>query len=153
MKHRLLITTSLFFFLVNLNYAQSEDSHNSIYTQKIKRVVNAVDIGDFNTESGFIDVLKTACERNKCSTLETQTIQSIGQQMVFCRVTHLKAHGIDNPSATTLCNSKQAMYGCDSLATPLFRKMCYTGNNYNLKVWQQKESKYKSRMPASVPKK
>ncbi len=128
-----------------------QDSHNSIYTPKIKRIVNAMNIGEFSTDTEYFAMLKTACDRNKCSSLETQTIQSVGQQIVFCQIKHLKAHGIENPDATSICKSSQAMLGCDTLATSLLRKMCYTGNQYSLKTWQEKElrNKARNRMPAS----
>lgn len=126
------------------------DHHNSIYTMKIKRIVNAIDLGNFPTEEKYLGMLKTACERNSCSAIEKQTVQSVGQQIVNCQIKHLKSHNIENSDATTICQSKQAMLGCDSLATSLLRKMCYTGNRYSLSVWKQKEKKtYKNRMPAS----
>ena len=128
------------------------DSHNTIYTAKIKRVVNAVNIGDFTTDSQYYSMLKTACERNKCTNLEKQTIQSVGKQLVACQIKHLKSHGIENPDATNICGAKQAIFGCDSLASPLLRKMCYSGNKYSLNTLQQKERKIKSRAPASTSK-
>ena len=131
--------------------AELKDHHSTIYTSKIKRIVNALNVGNFSTEKDFINQLIIACETNKCSTLETQTIQSVGQQIALCHIRHLKAHNIENSDATNLCNSQQVMLGCDTLATPLMRKMCYTGNKYSLKIWQEKELKIKSRkrMPAS----
>lgn len=145
--------TPLFVFLISTSLTYANESHDSIYTQKIKRIVNAIDLGDLNLESDLIARLKTSCERNQCSPLEIQTIQNVGQQLILCRVKHLKAHGIINQSAITLCNSKQVILGCDTLATPLFRKMCYSGNNYSLSLWKQKEAKFKSRRPASEPEK
>lgn len=129
--------------------SHSHKSHNTIYTKKIKRIVNAVNIGDFSKESDYMKMLQTACQRNKCNGIETQTIRSVGHQIVHCKITHLKAHGIENPDAVSICNSKNAMIGCDSLSTPLLRKMCYTGNNYSLQVLRQKETKMQRRMPAS----
>lgn len=126
-----------------------KDSHSTIYTEKIKRVVNAIDIGNFTTDKSYLKMLATACKRNQCSPLETQTIQSVGEQIIHCKIKHLKAHGIENPDANSICESTQAMYGCDSLPSQILRKMCYTGNNYSLSVWKQKERKFKSRMPAS----
>ncbi len=127
------------------------DSHNSIYTEKIKRIVNAVNIGDFSTDNDYFSMLQTACERNKCSVQESKTIQSVGQQIVYCQIKHLKAHAIENSDATYICQSKQAILGCDSLSTSLLRKMCYTGNRYSLKTWQEMELRIgsKKRMPAS----
>lgn len=128
-----------------------KDSHNSIYTPKIKRIVNAINIGDYKTEDQYFDMLQTACNRNQCSPMEKQTIKSVGEQIVFCQVKHLKAHGIDNPDATNICQSQQAMLGCDTLATSLLRKMCYTGNKYSLRTWQEKELRFNRnrRLPAS----
>jgi hypothetical protein len=127
----------------------SHKQHNTIYTKKIKRIVNAVNVGDFSKESEYMEMLQTACQRNRCNNIETQTIRSVGHQIVHCKITHLEAHGIKNPDAISICNSKNAMIGCDTLATPLLRKMCYTGNSYSLRVLRQKEAQMKSRMPAS----
>ena len=126
------------------------DSHSSIYTTKVKRIVNAINIGDYTTDSEYYKMLSVACKRNQCSSLEKQTIRAVGKQIVLCKITHLKAHGIENPDATNICESKQAMFGCDSLANPLFRKMCYAGNNYSLNILKTKELKMKKRSPASA---
>lgn len=125
------------------------DSHTSIYTTKLIRIVNAMNVGNFETESSYRDMLKTACKRNQCNSQEKQTIQMMAREIVHCRVEHLKSHGIENSDATNICTSKQAMLGCDSLATPLLRKMCYTGNGYNVQVLRMKEAKLKKRLPAS----
>lgn len=151
MKKTLLMTTIIFVLTSSFaNDSQKiEDTHNSIYTMKIKRIVNAINLGNFSTDKKYFDVLEVACERNKCSDLEKQTILSVGQQLVNCQVKHLKSHQIENADANSICESKQAIFGCDSLSTSLLRRMCYTGNNYDLALWETKEKKLKSRLPAS----
>ncbi len=134
--------------------SEIKDSHSTIYTAKIIRIVNALNVGEFDSDDQYFKMLNTACKRNKCTSLETQTVQSVGQQIVYCQIKHLKSHGIENSDATALCESKQAIFGCDSLPKPLLRKMCYTGNKYSLKTWQEKEIRLRSkkRMPASLSK-
>lgn len=127
-----------------------KDEHSTIYTKKVMRIVNALNVGDYKTQNEYVDMLSTACKRNQCSSAEVQGVQIVGQEIVLCRLKHLKAHGISNPDANAICGTSQAKLACDTIATPLLRKMCYTGNNYNLAELQKKESKMKNRMPASL---
>jgi hypothetical protein len=126
-----------------------EDSHTTIYTENIIRIVNALDVGSFQTEKDYFKMLITACERNNCSTLEKQNIQLVGEQIINCQIKHLKSHKIANTDAKNICESKQALLGCDTLVTPLLRKMCYTGNQYDLNALIEKEKRMKNRLPAS----
>lgn len=128
----------------------TEKHHQSIYTAKVKRIVKAINIGDHSTEMEYLDMLALSCQRNKCDSTETETVQMVGKQIINCQISHLKSHQVENQDATNICISKNAMLGCDSLATPLLRKMCYTGNNYSLKTYDQKEKKIKNRLPASI---
>lgn len=118
-------------------------------TGKIQRIVNAVDMVGFSTEEEFSKMLATACENNSCSAVEAKEIQTVGNKIILCKMDQLKAEGIVNKDAKIICESQQAMFGCDSLPNSLLRKMCYSGNSYSLKTWKDKESKMKSRAPAS----
>ncbi len=130
-------------------YADQSDAHNTIYTKKIKRIINAINVGDFLSEEEYLKMLQTACKRNACNSVEKETVIDVGQQIIHCKIEHLKVHGIENADAISICNSTNAMIGCDSLATPLLRKMCYTGNNYSLQVLKNKEYRLLNRVPAS----
>lgn len=134
----------------SIDESPTADRHSTIYTAKLVAIVNALNVGSFNTETAYQRQLSTACQRNQCSSLEKQTIKSIGQQIVHCKLKHLKSHKIVNSDANVICGSEQAMLGCDSLATPLLRKMCYTGNRYSLKALKLKERNMKKRLPAST---
>ncbi len=125
-------------------------NHTTIYTAKIKTLVKAINIGQFENEKDYQEMLKVACERNKCNSAEMEAIKIIGREFVHCQLSHLKSHGVQNSDAVNICESKQAIFACDSLATPLLRKMCYHSNNYSLQVLQEKESKMNNRSPASV---
>ena len=151
MKQITLITALLFasFSLSAQSGKEIKDSHSTIYTQKVKRIVNAINVGDYENQKDYAQMLKTACQRNNCSAAEKQGIKIIGEEIVHCRLTHLKAHGIDNSDARALCDNKQSALGCDTLANSLLRKMCYTGNKYSLSELQRKEANLKKRAPAS----
>ncbi len=149
MKNALLFSITIFVSSLGFTKDSINDKHTSIYTDKLVRIVNAMNLGRFDSEDQYFSMLKTACQRNQCSPLEHETITNIGQQIVGCQIKHLKAHGIINQDATSICESKQAIFGCDSLATSLLRKMCYSGNNYSMKVWRTKEMKLQRRLPAS----
>ena len=127
-----------------------QDEHSTIYTTKVKRIVNALNVGDYETQKSYMDMLATACKRNSCTAPENKGIEIVGKEIVMCRLKHLKAHGIVNSDAVAICENPQAQFACDSIATPLLRKMCYTGNNYSLAELQRREKKMKNRMPASV---
>ncbi len=128
---------------------KSTDQHSTIYTKKIKTLVKAINIGQFKTEEDYQNMLTVACERNQCSSGEREAIKIIGQEFVQCRLTHLKSHGVFNSDAINICDSKQAIFACDSLQTPLLRKMCYHSNKYSIQVLKEKESKIQKRQPAS----
>jgi hypothetical protein len=152
MKKSLVFLSLLFASSQLFGKSAQTNGQPTIYTEKVKRIANAISVGIFNNDDEFYAMLKTACERNNCSLTERQTLQNVGQQMVFCHINHLKAHGIVNSDATYLCESKQSILGCDTLATPLLRKMCYTGNQYSIKTFQEKEIRLRSkrRTPASI---
>jgi hypothetical protein len=152
MKNSMALTT-LLFVMASAQAFGFQDEHSSIYTKKIVQIVNAMNVGDFSTEQDFQSMLQTACERNQCNSTEKKSIQLLGQEVIHCKIKHLKSHGIQNADARSICESKQSMLGCDTLATPLLRKMCYTGNSYNTQVLKMKEVKMKNRQPASAPSK
>lgn len=129
---------------VSLSWAQTSD-----FTKKTKDIIKAVDIGSFETEKAYMDMLKTACDRSSCNTLETIKIQEAGKHIVLCNMPYLKSNGLKNEHAQSICDHKQPVFGCDSHSTPLLRKMCYSANNYSLSLWEQKEKKLHNRIPAS----
>jgi len=151
MKYSAIVLSFLLFSSTAIckNAKPVKDSHSSIYTKKLIQIVSAINVGEFSTERNYQAMLKTACERSRCNSQEKQTIQLMGQEITNCKIKHLKSHGIENSDARNICESKQALLGCDTLATPLLRKMCYTGNKYNLQVLKLKELKLKKRQPAS----
>ena len=133
----------------NTDQRSENDAHTTIYTAKLIAIVNALNVGQFDSEKAYQEQLKVACDRNRCTKLEQQTIQSIGHQIINCKLTHLKAHGIINSDANNLCQADQAILGCDSLPNSLLRKMCYTSNKYSLQTLKVKEQRLSKRRPAS----
>lgn len=127
-----------------------KDKHSTIYTTKVQRITSAINVGDFSSQDSYIKMLDTACQRNHCSPSELEGVRIVGEEIVLCRLTHLKAHGISNPDATSICETSQTQLACDTLATPLLRKMCYTGNNFSLADLIKKERQLKQRLPASA---
>ncbi|MEM7645927.1 MAG: hypothetical protein AAF203_03360 [Pseudomonadota bacterium] len=140
---------ALFLAFVFAQNVFANPPQKSIYTEKIKKIVNALPVGNFDTDKEYFDMLKVSCKRNNCSPLEQQGIKAIGHQVVHCKTKHLKTQNIENKDATSICETKLPMLGCDTLATPLLRKMCYTSNSYNLQVLKLKEFKIRKRLPAS----
>ncbi len=141
---------SLFVFSLTASAESTlKDSHATIYTQKVKRIVNALNVGDFQTQESYFEMLDTACDRNQCNPAEKEGIRIVGREIVFCRLKHLKAHGISNPDANSLCTTPQAQLGCNTLPSPLLRKMCYTGNKYKLSELMKVEIHLNKRLPAS----
>lgn len=124
-------------------------SANAGVTEKLQRIVGAVDLSAQPTEEAFLKMLETACENNSCSVDENKDLQRVGQKIVLCKTESLAAEGYNNKDISTMCASQQPMFACDSLPNALLRKMCYSGNNYSLQTWKDKESKMKSRTPAS----
>ncbi|MCJ8275846.1 MAG: hypothetical protein HRT44_12320 [Bdellovibrionales bacterium] len=127
------------------SFAQTPHS----FSQKTKDIVKAVDVGSFSTEKEYIKMLNTSCKRSQCSSLESIKIKEAGQNIVLCNMNYLKRNNLKNSDATNICNHKQPIFGCDSNATPLLRKMCYSANKYSLSLWKKKEFKIKKRFPAS----
>ncbi|MCB0378909.1 MAG: hypothetical protein KDD33_10485 [Bdellovibrionales bacterium] len=118
-------------------------------TAKVKSILQAVSIVNFQTERQYMDMLSTSCKNSKCNPSESAKLVELGRQLVACNQDYLKKHGVQNGDAETLCQSKQPIFNCDSKANSLMRKMCYSANGYSLKVWAQKEQSFKKRMPAS----
>lgn len=117
---------------------------------KVVRILNAVNLGSFPSESKLLSQLSTSCKNNSCNTLELSQIQEMGLRLVHCQLPYLKSKGIINGDAQFLCRPKQAVLTCDTLSTPLMRKMCYTGNRHSLKTLTQKEARFQQkRLPAS----
>ena len=135
--------------------AQTSHNHSStIYTQKVVRIVNAQNVGDFATERDYLIHLQKACGHNSCNPVERKAVDIVGREIVACKLKHLKSHNIVNSDANNICGAKQVMLACDTLATPLLRRMCYIGNGYSLAIHMQKEKmiQNKKRMPASIKK-
>lgn len=125
----------------------------TIYTEKIKNIVRAIPIAPYEKEADLYQMLKKACTRNNCNSLEAKTILRVGRQLVSCKVKHLSVHGITNSDASNICESKHSIYACDSLSTPLLRKMCYSSNRFSLQVLREKEKRILNRQPTSIKEK
>ena len=104
---------------VSVSFAGSAD-----FTKKTIGIIKAVDIGSFETEKEYMEMLKTSCDRSSCTTLETIKIQEAGKHIVLCNIPYLKSNGLKNEDVQSICEHKQPVFGCDSHATPLLRKMC-----------------------------
>ncbi len=128
----------------------ASDKQNQSISPKVVRILNAVNLGSFPSESELLSQLTTSCQNNSCNTLEFSQVNELGLRLVHCQLDYLKSKGITNGDAQFLCRPKQAILTCDTLSTPLMRKMCYTANQHSLKTLTQKESRFQQkRLPAS----
>jgi len=126
------------------------DKQQQSLSPKVIRILNALSLGGFPSESDLLLQLSTSCQNNTCNKQELSQIQEMGLRLVHCQLPYLKAKGIVNKDAQFLCRPQQAVLTCDTLSTPLMRKMCYTGNQHNLKILTQKEARFRQkRLPAS----
>ena len=128
---------------------------SSLASKKLQRILNAMSFSELTTEADLIKQVKVACQNSQCSAAEQSQAQALAAKMSHCQLPQLKTAGVDNRDLSYLCRTQQAMLGCDSLVTPLMRKMCYSANGYSLQTLAVKENSILkgSRQPASVPKK
>lgn len=145
------ILFSLLYFISSVAFAENSMPHSTLYTSKVRTLVEALSLLHFQTDTEYLTALKTSCERSQCNDIEKKGILLAGEEVIRCQITHLKSHSILNKDAVMICEFPQPILACDSLRTPLLRKMCYHGNNYSLQALQNKENHFKksSRLPAN----
>lgn len=142
----LAITTVLFVF----GFTLSSQAAPPAVSQKVIQLVEAIPVGNFSTERAYLEMLGTSCKNSRCNSIDSKKIIEVGRNIASCNKRYLSGNKIKNSDIENICNHKQPIFGCDSNATPLLRKMCYGSNGYSFKVWAQKEKRFKrNRMPAS----
>ena len=132
----------------SISSAHGGETSKQHYSSKLRNIAMAISVGNFSTEKEYLNMLETACKRNLCSSAEQRQLQVVGTQLVACQTNNLKHFGVSNQDVNDVCETKLPIQGCDSLATPLLRKMCYSGNKYDLKILVQKERHMQKRLPA-----